>query len=237
MISGTPLNTALFDLDGTLLDNDVSRFIPKYFSMLAEKFSDFCPRESFYPAMREATAAMIDSSHPNSTNQEVFWEVFLKLTGLEREAITRKTVVFYQDDFPTLRELTRPVDGARELLIGLFERGFKIVIATNPLFPLVAIIERLNWAGIHDLPFSLVTSYENMHFTKPHLEYYREILELIGAEAEKSIMVGNSLKDDMAAKKAGLYTFYITGEENISENEELVDACGSLSDLQPLLLT
>lgn len=237
MISGLPLTAALFDLDGTLLDNEVSQFIPRYFALLAEKFSGFCSRENFYSAMREATQAMIENSHPTRTNQEVFWEVFLELTRLERETIMGKTEEFYRNDFPTLRGLTRPVDGARRLLMGLFERGFRVVVATNPLFPRVAIVERLRWAGVQDLPFSLVTSYENMHFTKPHPEYYQEILECIGARAEESIMVGNSLKDDMAAKKAGLYTFFVTSEEIISEDEELVDAYGSLNDLQPLLLT
>ena len=57
-----------------------------------------------------------------------------------------------------------------------FASGYQVVIATAPLFPLLAIQERLRWAEIDECPFTLITSMETSHFAKPHPEYLAEIL-------------------------------------------------------------
>ncbi len=58
-------------------------------------------------------------------------------------------------------------------------QGYKLVLATNPIFPGVAIRHRMRWAGIDDIPFRLVTTMEDMHFCKPNPKYYVEIVDML----------------------------------------------------------
>ena len=66
--------------------------------------------------------------------------------------------------------------------IGRSSKGHRVVIATNPFFPLKAVQHRLRWAGLppEKYPFALVTSYETFHFTKEMVAYYPEDPGAIG---------------------------------------------------------
>ena len=56
------------------------------------------------------------------------------------------------------------------------QTGRKVVVATNPMFPETAILQRVQWAGFPEdgAGFDLVTTIENSHATKAHSEYYSE---------------------------------------------------------------
>ena len=47
-----------------------------------------------------------------------------------------------------------------------FSRGYRIAIATDPLFPRKATYHRLRWAGFDPERFELISSFEHFHFTK-----------------------------------------------------------------------
>ena len=118
------------------------------------------------------------------------------------------------------------------------DKGLDIVIATNPMFPLRAVEARLNWAGlpVDEQAFTLVTSMENMHATKPHSAYYREILTMIGLSPQEALMVGDDWKRDiLPAARLGLWTYWIQepGQE-MPEGRYQPTAYGSLDDLLAL---
>ena len=207
-----------------------------YFSLLSRKFSTTIEGSKFIDCLIKASNAMISTSHPSLTNEQVFWSEFLKLTGLQYEELVPRIWDFYQGEYSRLQTLTKPVPGARNLLIRLLERGFTLVVATSPIFPELAIRARLKWAGIEDLPFTYITTYENMHSGKPCLDYYQEILTYLGIKPWQAIMVGNSPSDDMVAKELGLFTYFVTGDTHISENEDLIDWFGPLVGLERVLL-
>jgi len=107
------------------------------------------------------------------------------------------------------------------MIENLKNKGYTIVVATNPLFPMEAILHRIKWAGLNPEDFKLITSYENMHFCKPQLKYYKEILNMIGKSPEEAMMVGNDLEEDMVSGQLGMKTYLIEdciiarGTENI----------------------
>jgi len=45
---------------------------------------------------------------------------------------------------------------------------------------------------------------------KPNPEYYRELLRSLGAAPEECVMVGNDVKEDMAAETLGVRCFLLT---------------------------
>ncbi|MBQ2720385.1 MAG: HAD family hydrolase, partial [Clostridia bacterium] len=99
---------------------------------------------------------------------------------------------------------------AKKIVDGLCERGFEVVLATNPIFPPVATLSRISWAGLSAESFSLITNYSNSSYCKPNPKYYREILSKIGKAPEECLMVGNDVEEDMVAQSLGMKVFLLT---------------------------
>ena len=88
--------------------------------------------------------------------------------------------------------------------------GIRVALATNPIFPAVATESRIRWAGLSPEDFELYTTYENIGYCKPNLDYYREILRRLNLTAEDCMMVGNDVREDMVAAQLGMETFLLT---------------------------
>lgn len=59
----------------------------------------------------------------------------------------------------------------------LKSKGYRLVVTTNPLFPLCALLRRLEWGGLDASDFEFVTSYETSGYAKPGTGYYVQTLE------------------------------------------------------------
>jgi FMN phosphatase YigB (HAD superfamily) len=210
--------TLLLDLDDTLLENNIDSFMPGYTQALGRQLAPFVSPEKMIPQLLRATRAMIKKKTPALTLEETFDRVFYPELGLNKEDLKDSIQSFYQDVFPSLQSLTSSRPQAVQMVEKAFEKGYQIVIATNPLFPRAAILHRLKWAGLDPdrYPFALITDFETFHFAKPHPSYYLEILATLGWPESSAGMVGNSLEEDMLpAIQAGLKGFYLQ-ESSIS---------------------
>jgi len=223
----------LFDLDGTLLPNDVDIFISQYTKLLSRKVSHLVEPNKFIHQLLSSTGVMVRDKDKNKTNQEVFLEDFFQGIGLPKEILMPIFDEFYANDFLELKQYMQPNPCVERIMQKAFAKGFIVVVATNPVFPLTAIKQRLAWAGVDGFTYKLVTSYENMHFCKPNQEYYAEILELIGCAPEECLMIGNDVEEDLVAQKVGLKTFLV--EDCLicrTDKEFHTDYRGKLTDLE-----
>ena len=202
----------LFDLDDTLLANDMDVFLPAYFESLGNFARERFASEPLIQALQIATHAMMTT--PGVRNDIVFWERFGPLLGGSRAELEPYFEQFYAQQFAALRTCTQPVDGALEVVEWFRARGARLVLATNPVFPRSAIVHRLEWAGFAPDAFELLTTYDVMHTTKPDPGYYREILAHVAVAPERALMVGNDLVNDIEpALAVGLATFHVvTGD-------------------------
>jgi HAD superfamily hydrolase (TIGR01549 family) len=224
----------LFDLDDTLLGNSMERFLPAYFQALSEKVAHILPGDEFLTYLVRATQAAIANLEPDRTIQDVFWAEFLPLLDMSQTEITPVLEDFYANDYPKLRHHTQRVPKARKVVEAAFDQGYDVAIATNPLFPRSAVLQRLEWAGLADLPYALVTTYENMHFTKPHPDYYLEIAQRLDQAPEDCLMVGNELENDIRpAAAVGMVTYWVTAPPDAPDP---ADAAGELAGVLDLLV-
>ncbi len=231
----TTIDAILFDLDDTLLGNDMDVFLTQYFPMVSSYVASKIDQELFMKELLRSTQAMISDQDPEKTNREVFWNEFSKGTNLAQEYIEPFVNTFYEEQFGRLQKFTtiRPI--ASKIIQLCFDKGLKVVIATNPLFPLRAIEHRLEWAGIpvDEYGYMLVTAYENMHSAKPHRSYYLEILDFINANPERSMMVGDDWENDIVpASSLGMYTYFMCLGNRMPEDwQAKISGYGSLEDL------
>jgi len=235
--SAAPSNAILFDLDDTLLFSDMENaFLNAYFGLLTEYAAPHFPSGKLIPALLAGTDAVQRMHDPTLTNEQVFAAAFAPLLGHPWPELRALFTGFYEERFSQLRVHTRPHPQARQVVVACFDAGYRVAIATNPLFPARAIQHRLSWAGLEDMPFDLVTSYENMHTCKPSPDYYLEIASLMDLLPAACWMVGNDVARDIApAQWAGMRTF-LADEWLVNDDPGVQPDCrGRLVDLVPYL--
>ncbi|NLK01356.1 MAG: HAD family hydrolase [Clostridia bacterium] len=229
------IKAVLFDLDGTLLPIDTDEFLQQYMAALGKKVSHIMDTEDFIKQLLESTMEMIMDDNMEHKNHEVFWKHFTDKLGEKTVELTPLIEDFYHRDFPKLGEGIQPRRIAAELIEVVKNKKLKLVLATNAVFPRTAIEERIRWASIDPGDFDLITTYENMHYCKPHLGYYREIANKIHVQPQHCLMVGNDIKEDMIAGELGMKTFlledYIIGSIDDKEGAKYIHHRGNLNQL------
>jgi FMN phosphatase YigB (HAD superfamily) len=213
--------TLLLDLDDTLLESNMDAFIPSYFKALSDSLADVVSPETMLPALMGGTKAMMLNLDPALTLREVFDAHFFPKLGVDRASLQERIDRFYDQVFPSLGNLTKPIPEAIRLVDWAIAKGHRVAIATNPLFPLKAIQHRLRWAGLppEEYPFSLVTSYETFHFTKETVAYYPEVMAQLGWPDDPAVMVGDDIERDVKpTQAAGLPVFWVKNLKIDSES-------------------
>ena len=198
-----------FDLDGTLLPMDMEVFLKHYF----EKLAVFSAEKGYDPklfseALGKATHAMVKTS--GGVNAERFWNTFLPFMDGSREEYEAFITEFYEGPFNDLGKAVTPNPAAAEIINTLKAKGYSLYLTTMPLFPRIAVENRLKWAGCNPASFDRITTYDNSTSTKPHVEYYQENIDHIGLMPEEILMVGNNTNEDLSAMKLGCDGYLVT---------------------------
>ncbi len=202
--------TIFFDLDGTLLPMETEVFLKAYFGGLAKKVAPLgITPDRLIDTIWRGTAAMV-ANDGSQTNEQVFWRIFAESFGEQPESNLQLFDEFYETDFPKLYTSCGFDPAAAETVKSLRARGYRVVLATNPVFPRAATEARIRWAGLDPSDIEYITTYENSCSTKPNTAYYREILGKLGLDPAECVMVGNDVEEDMIASTLGMKVFLLT---------------------------
>ena len=230
------IKAIFFDLDATLLRMKQEDYSKAYLSKLplAMEKAGYEPKE-FLNVLWHGLGKMVKNDG-SKLNCDVFWEHFTEHYGEGVRYADKYFEEFYKTDFKTIREITsfdpisaRVVEAARA-------KGMKTVLATSPVFPKIATIERMSWAGLDPSLFDIITTYENSRLSKPNPAFYKDLADRLGLKPEECLMVGNDTLDDMVAREAGLNVYLVTDYlvngigANIEEYEH-----GTLSEFEKYL--
>jgi len=196
------LQAVLFDLDGTLLENDMATFGPAYLELFSRRLAPLSSQADMEAALRASLDAVLRHDDPRVTNEACFNRELAACTQLPVDRLQPYIDRFIAEDFPQLRSLARRRAEAAEIVRQARARGMKVVLATNPMFPAQVIYQRMAWAGLDAQDFARVTTPENSHACKPNPAYFREILDAIGVAPKNAVMVGNDWRTDIAPATA-----------------------------------
>ena len=201
----------LFDLDGTLLHMNQDEFVIAYTRLLMKNMLVLGEDvETLKKGFGRGVEAML-ANDGSRTNCEAYWDAFENNVGGDMKAYEETCDAFYEGDYMLLRDVVRVNPCAARLTEGLKAMGCKLVLATNPVFPLVAQVNRLAWSGASADVFDFVTDYTSCRYCKPRPEYYLDICERLGVKPCECLMVGNDASDDMkGASEAGLDCYLVT---------------------------
>lgn len=217
------MKAVLFDLDGTLLPMDYDGFLQLYFGNLAKRMAKYgYDPDELVKNIWTGTKAMVmnDGSCMNETR---FWDLIAGIYGVD---VLQDKVLFddfYREEFIKAKVACGFDPMAKETVELVKKLGMKTALATNPIFPMIATRQRMDWAGLKKEDFELCTTYENIGVSKPNPAYYTEIAKRLDVAPEECLMVGNDVAEDMVAVKTGMKVFLLTDcllnkkEEDISK--------------------
>lgn len=206
------MKAVFFDLDGTLLCVEIYSYMEEYTRKVARKFAVHDPK-AFTKKFMEASVALMQCDGSKLCS-EAFWEAWCKEFGKEDYAADEAVFEdFYENEWKELREpfIKYNPDAVRAVEI-CREKGLKVILATNPVFPPIATNERMSWTGLAPEMFDHVTYYDNSHYTKANPQYYLELCETLELKPSEVLMVGNDTRDDMNCLEVGLNGFLVTNE-------------------------
>ena len=183
----------LFDVDGTLLPMDVHEFVKYYFGSLCEKM---IPVLKIDPEKK--TILLVGGSLGARTkndgsglNRDVFWKAAAKVSGVDLIKYEDMFTDYYNNEFVAAKTATFVNPYAKKCVDFAKEKGYKVIAATNPIFPKPATYKRLEWAGLNPEDFEYITVYDNSSSCKPNLLYFKDICEKCAISPKESLMVGN----------------------------------------------
>ena len=226
----------LFDLDGTLLPMELEPFAKIYLSALARELAPFglTPETLFKPFWAATKAMMVNTS--GKTNADVFWETFSGLTGVKREEVEPICDAFYSTRFQAARAATKENPLAKEAVRLAHEKADKVVLATNPLFPMAGQKTRLSWLGLTPEDFDLVTCYTSDRHCKPNPAYFADICARLDLDPAKCLMIGNDDREDMHCATAAGMTAYLVTDCRLPDAEQPWDGpMGTFADMVQML--
>lgn len=204
--------TLLIDLDGTLLGAHPKRlhwyFIVAFVRSL-KKLGFSWPRA--LSILHRLKLAVRSPSHqmngvPNWDKSVVF---FSQLTGLSEEesrekltSISMQCFVHAKPSLYAMKEAQHFVEWAKN--------HYRLVLATNPMWPAAVVDYRLAIAEISPAEFSFITHAENMSSCKPNVQYYHELKKKLNLIPEECLMIGNDEKKDGPARELGIEVVIIS---------------------------
>lgn len=203
-------DTFLFDLDGTLLPLDMDEFLKAYY--IGIKKSGVCDAisETDGDEIFDKAVHTMMGNNGSMTNKQMFFKTLSELSGRDEEMLEALMDDFYENEFDDIKDCTEVEERAVRIVNILKEKGYRLVLATNPVFPPVATNKRIEWGGLRPDDFEYITYYENSSYCKPNHEYFKDIMDKLSVSPEQCYMVGNDTRDDMSAVALGMEGFLVT---------------------------
>ena len=231
------IKALLLDLDGTLLDIEVSFFLGTMVDSMIDHFQDLIPPDLFRDGLVGGIdEIMADPRSDGETNEEGFYRAFQRITGLKTGVARGVFSSYYEQIFPGFERFGSRIAGAHELIDMASRKGYRLALATNPIFPRVSVIERMRWGNLSPEQFEVVTDMETTRSCKPQKEYFEDLSSALGVPPERCLMVGNDVEQDLAAAHVGMKTYLVEGRViQRGTGQVLSDWKGDLEQLGRLL--
>lgn len=209
----------LFDLDATITNVEQEDYLNSYFGVLGNAFKDYPGGPMAFIKGVVAGVEAMKANDGSVTNYETFWDAFTKATGMTEESSGERFMEFYKNDFKYSGSIVKPNPLVVEAVKTAREKAEFVCLATDPVFPMIAQVERASWMGLKAEDFDIITDYETYRSCKPSQSYYLEICEKLGVKPEECLMIGNDEREDMlGATRVGMDAYLVT--DHIIEREE-----------------
>ena len=189
----TQIYTILFDLDGTLVDTapdlmDAHNHVMKKFGYPTKS------TEEIRNLVGQGAGAMLGRS---------IWGQAKKEFGKVQDEKIKKEMINDFVDFygKNIVNESTLINGVKEFLIWCKEKKISMAVCTNKQEHLA--IDLLKKIGIYEF-FEYVAGHNTFDYCKPDPRHLISVVEILGGDIKKTLMIGDSETDANAAKNAGM---------------------------------
>ena len=185
--------TVLFDLDGTLVDTAPD--LMRAHNHVMEKFG--------YPTKStEEIRNLVGQGAGAMLGRSIWGQAKKEFGKVEDQKIKKQMIDAFVDYYGKniINESTL-INGVKEFLKWCKEKNISMAVCTNKQEHLA--IDLLKKIGIYDY-FEYVAGSNTFDYCKPDPRHLTNVIEILGGEIKKSIMIGDSETDANAGKNAGI---------------------------------
>ena len=185
--------TILFDLDGTLVDTAPD--LMRAHNHVMEKFG--------YPTKStEEIRNLVGQGAGAMLGRSIWGQAKKEFGKVEDQKIKKQMIDAFVDYYGKniINESTL-INGVKEFLKWCKEKNISMAVCTNKQEHLA--IDLLKKIGIYDY-FEYVAGSNTFDYCKPDPRHLTNVVEILGGEIKKSIMIGDSETDANAGKNAGI---------------------------------
>ena len=185
--------TILFDLDGTLVDTapdlmNAHNHVMKKYGYPTKS------TEEIRNLVGQGAGAMLGRSIWGQAKKE-----FSKIDNLKiKDEMVKDFVSFYGNNIVNESTL---INGVREFLRWCKQENISMAVCTNKQEHLA--VDLLKKIGINDY-FEYVAGHNTFDYCKPDPRHLTSVIEILGGDIKKSLMIGDSETDANAAKAASI---------------------------------
>lgn len=223
------IKNIMFDMDGTLIDCNAKVFIPVYVKAIRDAFGE--PLGGIIAKVAISGAQVMVDNDGSRTNREAFLEYAKPRIPMPMDEFERVMTEFYENGYTAVASVIKQKPAMINAVSALKAKGIKLIVTTNPVFPLAALLFRLRCGGYDPAMFDFVTSYETSSYAKPSPDYYTETLRRLSMDPANTLIVGNDEKEDVeSGKAAGMTAYYLTDTPIHADGETSPDFSGSSED-------
>ena len=185
--------TILFDLDGTLVDTAPDLMMAHNHVM--KKFG--------YPTKStEEIRNLVGQGAGAMLGRSIWGQAKKEFGKVQNEKIKKEMIDAFVDYYGKniINESTL-INGVKEFLKWCKEKNISMAVCTNKQEHLA--IDLLKKIGIYDY-FEYVAGSNTFDYCKPDPRHLTNVIEILGGEIKRSIMIGDSETDANAGKNAGI---------------------------------
>jgi len=201
--------TILFDLDGTLVDTAPD--LMRAHNHVMRKFG--------YPTKStNEIRTLVGQGAGALLGRSIWGQAKKEFSKVQDEKIKKEMVNEFIDFYgKNIVNESTLINGVKEFLIWCREKKISMAVCTNKTEYLA--IDLLKKIGINDF-FEYVAGHNTFQYCKPDPRHLTSVVEILGGDLKKTLMIGDSETDANAAKSAGVPVILLEDgytEKNISE--------------------
>jgi phosphoglycolate phosphatase len=185
--------TILFDLDGTLVDTAPD--LMRAHNHVMKKFG--------YPTKStEEIRNLVGQGAGAMLGRSIWGQAKKEFGKVQNEKIKKEMIDAFVDYYGKniINESTL-INGVKEFLKWCKEKNISMAVCTNKQEHLA--IDLLKKIGIYDY-FEYIAGSNTFDYCKPDPRHLTNVIEILGGEIKRSIMIGDSETDANAGKNAGI---------------------------------
>ena len=185
--------TIIFDLDGTLVDTAPD--LMRAHNHVMQKFG--------YPTKStEQIRKLVGQGAGALLGRSIWGQAKKEFSKVQDEKVKKEMVKDFIDFYgKNIVNESTLIKGVKKFLIWAKEKNISMAVCTNKTEHLA--VDLLKKIGIYNF-FEYVAGHNTFEYCKPDPRHLTSVVEILGGDVKKTLMIGDSETDANAAKNAGV---------------------------------